>query len=174
METVLLIVAGSAIVLAIVIAIKNKVKSPEKTEKPVGSTYFGPMAASPKPAKARSQRRNNKKGWRAPVGHYFDDDDQLYTDAGDLILDTMMVAQLCGERYDAPVEEIVEPAPAEESAMGAGVEAVGSETIASRPGESEIAASKTRQESYSAPEPSGYGGDSCDSGGSDSDSGGDD
>lgn len=125
--TMMLIVAGGAMVIAIMLAIVQKVKGthPQQQE----STNPTKPAMSPMSVAKRqsevlhgirepSKRRRNKRGWQAPAGHYFGDDDQLYTDAGDLILEMAMVAQLCGERYyeepevpSAPIEEAIASRP---------------------------------------------------------------
>lgn len=106
------------------------------------------------------KRQCNKRGWRAPNNHYFNGNGELFTDAGDLIVDMFIIATLCGEQYDG-----VEETPAV-------LEAVGSETIASRPVEAEVSPDTNSGEDttrHSSPEPS-YGGDSS----YDSDDGGDD
>jgi hypothetical protein len=192
METIPIVIAGAAIVGAIIIAIVQATKKRKKNASS-GDVNIGlaPMVASPKPphsateyhapAPVRNRNRRNKRGWRAPAGHYFDDDDQLHTDAGDLILDMIMIAQLCGEQHDPD-------AVLGHESHEIPVEAVGSETIASRPVESEVSPSTsfsdlqtaeetTRHEpapSYSDPEPSYGGGDSYDSGGDSGGGGGDD
>lgn len=161
-STLALVVAFGAIALAILMAIMKKAKGP--VENTQDSAVLAPKAVKPPPT---PRRRQNKHGWRAPSGYYFNDDDELVTDVGDIIMDMMTIALLCGEQYDSEEAPVIE-------------EAVGSETIASRPNELEAAASATASASastsfsdtdrHSSPEPSYSGGDSCDSGG---DSGGD-
>ena len=177
METVLLVVAGGAVCLAILIAIANKIKgSPTKEERPAGSMYFAPVTpvipvamggarfqansatdqavADRAAARAKRGQRLNRRGWRAPEGHYFDDDDCLFTDAGDAILDLVIMAQLCGESYD-PSEE---SAPTEEFATGVSSECTAasccSETSA------EITSGSLQTETSSEPR---YGGGDSDS-----------
>lgn len=140
METIAITVASVAIGLAIIIAIKNAVtgrrKNVSQENAPSAVAALGTMAAArttlgvkpegPPPPMPPMKKRVNKRGWRAPAGHYFNDRDELFTDAGDLILEMMMVAQLCGEQYDGDVIDEVVPVMEIE-------EPVGTETIASRP-----------------------------------------
>lgn len=161
--------AGLAIVIAIMNRLMGKIHVPKQTS-----------AGSQCRAIPGNQKQCNKRGWRAPADHYFDANDELYTDAGDLIMDLSMAAVLCGEvlepgqaTFESPVE-----AP-EDSVIGA--EAVGLETIASYPVESEVASHSdfgSLQTSASSESKSwagsGGGGDAggCDSSGDDG--GGDD
>ncbi len=193
METVMIVVAGGAIILAIMVAIMNKMKSPtQNTQAGFGAIGVPgvrpkgpPPPMPPMPAHldkdGRKKKFRNKKGWRAPAGHYFNKEDELYTDAGELIMDMMLMAQLCGEQYDA-----VEPAPQEiESAHGTVPVPVDTESAASEVTPTSdfsdlntapsTPVSAPAPEPYSVPEPS-YGGGGGYGGGGDSggDSGGDD
>lgn len=185
MEMTMLYVAGGAMMLAIVmwLAKRGKSKNSQTTHaSPPAMGVMGVPSVKPKgppppmpsARKAQNRRYRNRKGWTAPSGHYFNDADELFTDAGDLIVDMLIIANLCG--IDDYVKEVAEVD-----------ESVSTETIASG---SEVGPSSDFSDlhtapstSVSVPEPapaqSYYGGGSGgDSGGYDSgggcDSGGDD
>lgn len=123
METTMMVVAVGAIVLAVVLFIVKQLQRSAKPQESAGFAAMGVPGVKPKgppppmPQEKRqwkTKKMQNKRGWKAPAGHHFDDDDELVTDLGSSIVDMAIIAQLCGERY-----EVSEP--------------VGTETIASHP-----------------------------------------
>ncbi len=120
-----------------------------------GVRPIGPPPPMP-PCPAKKMR--NKRGWKAPVGHYFGNDGELFTDAGEMILDMMIAAQLCGEPTKlAPGVESPAPDPVSEPA-----------SVAEVTSESSFSDLQTATD-YSASESTSYGGgsSSCDSGSGD-------
>jgi len=155
-----LIFAAVAIILAVILFFAGGKSSAEENQP---GTHFSPQAAVP-PDQMPVRKRANKRGWKAPAGHYFNELDELVTITGDLVLDLIIIAQLCGEEY-------TEPAPIEEPDPASMEEPVGTETIASHPEPVEVA-SDTKTSSYS--DTSSYdSGDSYDSGGDSGGGGGD-
>lgn len=82
-----------------------------------------------------TNKMQNKRGWKAPAGHHFNDIDVLVTDVGSLIIDMAMIAQLCGESYEAS-------------------EPVGTETITSQP---ELIPMQAKDTGHGTPESVGRG-----------------
>lgn len=157
METWLLYVAGGAMLLAVLMWLTSRgKKSASQTGCCSDSPAMGTMAVPsvkpkgppppmpPMPSHldkdGRKKRFRNTKGWTAPAGHYFNDDGELFTDDGDLITDMLMIANLCG------IDDYVEEAEVIETA-----EPVGTETIASGPGISEVSPSSDLHTAPSIP-----------------------
>lgn len=129
MEAWLLYAAGVAIVIAILMWLfKGKPKSQSSQTSCSSPPAVGVMGVKPKgppppmPAKTqakvdkkyRNRKYRSRKGWRAPAGYYFDEDDCLFTDTGDLIGDMIMIAHLCG--IDNYVPSVADGYTAEEVA----------------------------------------------------------
>ncbi len=108
--------AGVAVGLVIMIVMAKKIKASSRNP---GSTDccadrgvpgVRPIGPPPPMPPCPAKKMSNKRGWKAPAGHYFGNDDELFTDAGEMILDMMIVAQLCGEPIKlAP--DVESPAP---------------------------------------------------------------
>lgn len=114
MDITMVFVAGGAILLAVLMWLfKRKSQSSQSSQTTCSSPpAMGVMGVKPKgppppmpPARKTNKKYRNKKGWSAPSGHYFDDNDCLFTDAGDMIADILMIADLCGIDDYAPSTE---------------------------------------------------------------------
>lgn len=192
MDTIAIWIAGGAIGLAIVLGIVKALR-PKASQFAESNDSFGidSVAGAAMGAPISEQRRRNKRGWNAPSNHWFDDDGHLHDDTGNLIMDMLIIAELCGVIDMIPgigpdgqdyipgsnyVEQAGDVDKVEKDLdISSGSGTVGTETIAKpepvvtpTPEVEPIAASP-------APEPAkfdggGYGGGGYDGGDSDSDS----
>lgn len=189
METAMIVVAVGAIVLAAVLLLVKQMKRSANPPQSAGFAAMRVPSVKPKgppppmpPEKKqwKVKKMKNKRGWKAPAGHYFNDDDELVTDLGSLIVNMSLIAQLCGERHDGFNVELVPKEP------------VGTETIASHPepaaevtsdsslddlqtkdtGHTPVSHSGSTHSYDSGGDCSSGGGGGCDSGGDSGDSGG--
>lgn len=174
--TLLPVVAGGAIGLAVLTWILGRAsqKAGPPNERPVpGVTPKGP----PPPMPPAPKKIVNRRGWRAPNGYHFNDADELVSITGDLILDLMIVADLCDASYDGGSESAPEEV-AVESECCSEVKEVAPEPVAAEvspyPVASDLPTADDTTFRHSAPEPASYGGSDSDSGGCDSGGGGDD
>lgn len=132
--TIMMFVAGGAILLAIVLGIAKAMKGSKKKVPGV----------RPEGAAQGARKQQNKRGWRAPAGHYFNDADELIDEVGNLIIDMMIIAELCNEPYDGVV--VSAAVPIEENLVP---------TIEEGPIESApVVSAPEPVPSYSAPDPS--------------------
>ncbi len=161
MDIGIIIACGAMIGLAIVIVIalvrKAKASSCDKLDCCADREVPGvrPIGPPPPMPSCPEKKVRNKRGWKAPSGHYFNDNDELFTDAGEMILDMMIIAQLCGESTTtAPNVESLAPDPVSEPAP-----------VAEVTSESSFSDLQTATTDYSASESTSCGG------GSDSDGG---
>lgn len=178
--TILIVAAVAAVLLAIILWVTGGSKKRAEEKPLVGVKPIEPIPAPP-PMKTTAaspsvtKRMKNKRGWKAPAGHYFNEMDQLVNDIGDVIIDMMIIAELCGEEYtviddlthesadsaeiadDSGVELTEEPAPPiDESATtepAPAVEPVGTENISSPPQPAPVAPAPLPDPAPSPPEP---------------------
>ncbi len=118
MEPITGIIGAAVVVIILVLLLGKKSSSPAErsNQSQTGASATGAAsAAAAMSARPKKRKQRNKKGWMAPDGHYFDDDDQLYSDSGELILDMMIVASLCGQTILDPSYETCDQGGAPES-----------------------------------------------------------
>ena len=97
MEPTSIAITAVIALVGICVLIKSKKAQPKNraTIGAMGVPGVRPLGPPP-PMPPRAKRRLNNKGWTAPGGHHFNEADQLVDEAGELIVDMVMTAQLCG------------------------------------------------------------------------------
>jgi uncharacterized membrane protein YgcG len=171
MELIFALIAGGCILVAILIGIAQKARgSSEQNSQP--SLGVGTMAAQPSGNNGPARRRRNRRGWQAPARHHFNDDDELVDDVGNIIIDLVTIASLCGEQYyppedAAPVEE-ASPEPDHSSSEPVASEVTPSTSFSDLQTDDSTRYSGGGSYSGGGYDGGGYdGGGGCDSGGGD-------